>query len=168
MHSGLILFRNLFVDRGEVTYSENNQILYSLNCMIMKTFFAQLFSILIFCLIITSCNNENENPVLVGEWILIEQLADPGDGSGTFQPVNSSKTLEFYSDSTIVCNGQMCQLSTESSPQTNGTYSPTFHTITPENCPVSFFPLTYEMQGQYLILNYPCIEACREKYEQVD
>ena len=38
---------------------------------------------------------EEETDDLRNKWKLIEVLADPGDGSGTFQPVESDKTISF-------------------------------------------------------------------------
>ena len=37
----------------------------------------------------------------LGTWRLIEVRADPGDGSGTFQPVISSKTVTFETNGTM-------------------------------------------------------------------
>jgi hypothetical protein len=45
---------------------------------------------------LSACNTENQNEGLVSKWHLIEQLMDPGDGSGTFQPVTSDKTISFF------------------------------------------------------------------------
>ena len=132
-----------------------------------KTFtFVLAFSVI--GVVFTSCNTEEETPTPLSQWQLIELLADPGDGSGTFQPVTSNKIIGFYDDSTLICNGNLCQLGGESTPTTSGTYSLTDSTISPTGCPVSIFPLTFEMEGDNLILNYPCIEACREKYVQID
>lgn len=38
---------------------------------------------------------------LEGMWQLTAVLADPGDGSGTYQPVSSQKTLTFCMDGTF-------------------------------------------------------------------
>lgn len=111
-----------------------------------------------------SCKKE-ESPDLVNSWKLIEVLADPGDGSGTFQPVSSSKIVSFYANGTVTSNGQLCTMSIESNNSSEGTYAEAEMAITPENCGIAPFVISYEFEGSNLILNYPCFEACREKYE---
>ncbi|MGB5943589.1 MAG: hypothetical protein WBG71_11970 [Leeuwenhoekiella sp.] len=62
----------------------------------MKT--SPLYFLLTF--VFFSCS-ENESQLqqtgagspLFGKWHLSQQLSDPGDGSGTFQPIDSDKTL---------------------------------------------------------------------------
>jgi len=102
--------------------------------------------------------------VLVGKWQLIQLLADPGDGSGVFTAVNSTKTISFFSDSTFQSTGPMCQMSMAGDQFTSGTYSPKFNTITPIGCNASSLKISYIIKDDYLIVYYPCIEACAEKY----
>lgn len=117
----------------------------------------------------SSCKKEEDgNPDLQHSWKLIAVLADPGDGSGTFQAVSSDKTVSFFLDGTVSSNGSICTMGTEVGTGSTGTYSVADSTINVDGCPVAHFPLTFEMQGANLILNYPCIEACREKYEPID
>jgi len=124
-----------------------------------------LFLFVFTALTFGSCN---QNPELVSKWKLIEQLADPGDGSGVFMPVTSNKTIEFFEDGTISSNGDLCLMSTESGNGSSGTYSETDHVVTPDDCGNYGFSITYELDSTNLILNYPCDEPCREKYESVD
>ena len=105
---------------------------------------------------------------LVSKWALIEILADPGDGSGQFQPVSSDKTVEFFQDGTVTSNGSICTMGTESTSGSSGTYSEVDMTIDVVDCTGGHIPLSYEMDGSFLILNYACIEPCREKYEQTN
>lgn len=130
----------------------------------MRKYF-YLFLVATFSL--SSCNTE-EDPELINEWHLIEMLADPGDGSGTFQPVTSDKTILFFEDGTVTSNGSICFMGTETASGSTGTYSEANMTIDVDDCIGGHVPLNYEMDGAFLILNYPCIEACREKYELVN
>ncbi len=132
----------------------------------MKSRYILLFSALV--LVFASCKKESEDPTLINTWKLIEVLADPGDGSGTFQPVTSDKTISFFADGTVTSNANLCQMSTDTGMGSAGTYSETELSITPDNCGVSAFVMTYELTGANLILSYPCFEACREKYVVVD
>ena len=125
-------------------------------------------NVILFVIVLISCVSCKKNPELVSKWHLLEQLADPGDGSGVFVSVTSEKTIEFFEDGTVESNGSLCQMSAESGNGSSGTYSESEQVITPDSCGINGFPTTYELVNSNLILNYPCIEACREKYEQVD
>lgn len=114
-------------------------------------------------LLFSSCKKE-ESPELVNSWKLIEILADPGDGSGTFQPVTSDKVVSFYADGTVTSNASICTMETQIGNGSSGTYSSVDSTITVNGCATTGFPLTFEMSGANLILNYPCFEPCKEKY----
>ncbi len=119
----------------------------------------------LFSLSVFSCSKQGENKIdsaLTGLWGLTEILADPGDGSGTFQGVSSSKTLDFHADGTLTSNGDICTLSIESLSSSGGTYSLADSTITSSNCAGSAFRFT--KTGTTLIVSYPCIEPCRVKY----
>ncbi len=121
----------------------------------------------LFTLLIVSCENNpaNTGTELVGKWKLVEILTDPGDGSGTFHPVKSNKTVEFHSDGTITSNGSLCVVSVQADNPSAGTYSLTDSTIISEGC-MNDFPLKthFRQQGSVLIISYLCIEPCREKY----
>lgn len=113
-----------------------------------------------------SCNkNEEElapDSSLAGTWKLTEVLADPGDGSGTFQPVSSNKNIVFISDNKVTSNGAICDMSIESNSSTTASYSEANSTI---NCQNS--TIMYELNANSLILSYPCIEGCQAKYIKV-
>lgn len=137
----------------------------------MNTFkfqFRHTILLLFLVLAFSACTKDKENSGLVNTWKLIEVLADPGDGSGTFQPVSSDKTLSFYEDGSVTCNGQLCSMGIAVDNGSSGTYSESEMSITPANCGFAAYVIYYEFEGSNLILNHPCIEACREKYELVD
>lgn len=116
-------------------------------------------------------NAETNGGSLVGKWRLVEYLADPGDGSGTWQkvPAEFVETIEFRADGSFVAesaNGLSTgdafdrykmldgnRLEMRFRPGTNQAAS---HTWTYEN-PT---PTT-------LTLHYGCIEACGGKYVAV-
>ena len=102
-----------------------NRAIYHLLYITVKTHIMKKFiSLLMTLSILVSCsddeNNPAENPELISKWKHIETLIDPGDGSGTFQPVESDLTMEFYSDSTVTTNEPLCSNSVLSE---SGTYS---------------------------------------------
>ena len=120
-------------------------------------------------LILLSCNRNDDNvPVeLLAKWLLIEQYADPGDGSGDFVSVSSSKTIEFYANRTVISNGSLCIMDINSDEESTGTYNDSENSITPEGCRFTGFGISYEIEVRYLIVNYPCIEACRQKFRKI-
>lgn len=131
--------------------------------MKMKTLYL-LFGIL---LISAGCG-KGKHPVpsgIIGEWLLVEELIDPGDGSGTFQPVSSDKKIEFFGNGTFEANGEMCSMTNQSSSAYDGTYDTSTETFSPNNC-MSMAPLSYSysVSGNTLILTYPCFEPCQQKY----
>lgn len=116
--------------------------------------------------IIFSCSKEEEKeklPTTENTYQLIEVLADPGDGSGAFQSVTSSKSLVLKSDGTISSNGQICDMSSSSTTPTSGTYSLMDSTITTSSCT----DLPFEINGNILIISYPCIEPCKAKFKEI-
>lgn len=117
--------------------------------------------------ILYSCNNDdddNSNIELTGNWKLIEILADPGDGSGTFSALQSDKIITFENGGIITSNGNLCDMSINSDNQTSGTYSNSEMTFNSTDCNNPDYDFTFEQSGNVLIINYPCIEACQAKY----
>ena len=119
-----------------------------------------------------SCSNDDDsNPApltIIGQWELIEQLIDPGDGSGTFNSVNSDKTMEFFSDSSYVSNGPTCTITAQSGQTSGGTYNTADKKIFPDNCTTINGAISYELNGDELILHYICIEPCSQKFSRKD
>jgi hypothetical protein len=130
--------------------------------------------LLILLTLFSACNSDddtnetvvtNNNPI-VGQWKLTEQLLDPGDGSGTFMPIISNKTIEFYMDGTVISNGNLCTPGTNTVIGTVGTFNEN-QFITSSACATSL-GVEYELlTNTSLLISYPCIEACQEKYIKI-
>lgn len=138
---------------------------------------------LIFVTLLLGCKSDDgitsENSDLIGKWQLIEQLVDPGDGSGTFQPVESNRTIEFFANGTVEINGELCFTSVEIGETERGTYTLISDAttdiahdgeISPNKCQMNFsnkvnFDITME---NHLILWYACIEGCGQKFAKVN
>lgn len=132
----------------------------------MKNFISLLTAIAV----LYACNQDDDSGSdtnLVGTWKLIENLADPGDGSGTFNPVNSNKTITFNSDGTFTSNGYICDLSIESDQSTSGTYLASNATFRSDDCFDPDYEYHFEQSGVILFITYPCIEACQAKYQKI-
>ncbi len=120
--------------------------------------------------LLSSCNSDDDsspNTDLVGEWKLIEVLADPGDGSGTFSAVESNKIIRFHQDGTVSSNGTICSMSIEANNPTSGTYSLINSTINSLDCNNPDYNYQFEHDGNILIVIYPCIEPCQAKYRKI-
>lgn len=119
--------------------------------------------------IIVSCNNDDDNTPdadIVGDWKLIEMLSDPGDGSGSFNEVDSDFVISFVDDGTFTANGDFCNMLDVSGSPSTGIYSETESTITPEFCEGSIpnWNYSFVINGDKLIIYFPCIEPCAAKY----
>jgi len=125
--------------------------------------------VLLFVLIsiLSSCNNDdNTNSFetkLVGVWKLAEVLDDPGDGSGTFEKVDSEKTLEFRKDGIVTSNGMISTTSIESNRPSSLRYSVTESVIFSEG----FSSMKFELIDSYLVLDGLCVEKCKSKYIKI-
>lgn len=115
-------------------------------------------------LIITGCVKSsplNLNNTLVGKWILTEYLADPGDGSGKWQPAdpNNPSFLELTSDGRAVSNGgtfgvyDRYQVLNDSTLQFNSSSSS------------DQVNMRYKFAPGSLDIYPPCIEKCGFKYK---
>ena len=127
--------------------------------------------ILLTGLILSACNKDNvrvENVELLGKWKLIEQLSDPGDGSGVFKSVESEKTIEFMDDGTVVSNGTLCTMTIEKGQESVGTYAIGDGYIIPEGCDYSELKVFFELKDKNLILGYLCFEGCGQKFVKLN
>lgn len=122
---------------------------------------------------ITSCSTTANSPDLnldkeeiTGKWQLTASLADPGDGSGTWQPVENGRTLEFTSKGLVKSSTSFC-----SGEDINETSYDNTEKIISTDCGENTFELKYELKDGDLYV-YPhsprCIEACGSKYEKVE
>ena len=123
------------------------------------------FAILVILSLFTSCK-KNKRDSLTGTWELKEVLMDPGNGSGVFTAVSSDKNLVFNTNGNVNSNGIICDMSIESNTSTSGTYSENDSTIISATC--QNLIIKYEVSGDTLILNYPCFEVCKAKYNRVN
>lgn len=133
----------------------------------------KLFSLLFIIVLLSSCtNNETqEEPQLIGVWKLVEQLVDPGDGSGTFKKIESNKTIEFLANGTVVSNGSLCDMNINSEYETIGEYFTSENYLMPNNENECNFPdlkISFEFQNSNLILWFPCIEGCGQKFKKIE
>ena len=110
-------------------------------------------------------------PNLEGTWQLTEVLADPGDGSGTYQPVESDKTIAFFADGTFEASEDMCTRGRNEDLKSIGTYSLNDSSLTVTNCDFGVnqdeWKLKFSLDAGCLYLSIPCIEPCGEKYERI-
>lgn len=125
----------------------------------------KLLLLLTVTIIFISCDNDDDNTTvstsIVGNWELVAMLADPGDGSGVFQPA-SGKSLQFTDQGVVNCNVSFC-FGSLTQATTTGTYDSTTTTIDVDNCTG-----TYVLNGNTLEVSHFCIEPCGERYVRVN
>jgi hypothetical protein len=125
----------------------------------MKKLF--LFATVLFSVAACERTTPVGNNSLIGKWKLSESLADPGDGSGTWQladPLHPSH-LEFKNDGTL-----------SFSPY--DIYNSDRYQVTSDSTMVFFrgsesFNMRYNFSKTILSLYAPCIEACGSRYTAV-
>lgn len=123
----------------------------------MKSKYLYLFGFLIF----TIACEKGEDMRIIGEYKLMEAYVDPGDGNGYFTPVQSDKILTFYSNGTVMCNGNMCVPTLSTDNPTSGEYSMERLVILSDDCSST---LRFQSFGDEIIVEYTCIESCDHKY----
>ena len=130
-----------------------------------KTFFTLIVVILFF-----SCSDDDHDcpdNEFVGSWKLIEVLADPGDGSGTFLPIESTRTLTFKNNGIISTNTSLCNPYSDEI-RTSGTYDileKKIHT----NCEgTNIATIFFRMENEHLILDFFSLEGYSQKFERVE
>lgn len=117
-----------------------------------------------------SCSNNNfdESKIeLVGSWKLIEVLADPGNGGGTFQAVNSNKTIEFKNDGIVMTNTSLCEPHSDEIIR-SGSYSLSDGIITTNCQNPNIATISFELVNQFLILDFISNEGYSQKFQKVD
>lgn len=133
----------------------------------MKSFFLFFFLLAVF--LFSSCEKSQEAATpLSGTWQLVEVLTDPGDGSGTFESVTSDRSIVFGEDGAYTANGDLCLFGQDTATDSDGIFWTDDQNVEPNSC-ISQAPrsgITYEFSGEDLILSYPCIEPCQQKYRK--
>ena len=127
-------------------------------------------ALLMVSIMLLSCSSDDiDSSHIIGKWKLIQVLADPGDGSGTFVDVESSKTITFLSDGMFSSNGNLCFFSSITPVTTEGAFSIEKEEIYPNTCATfAQVILDYKTENRALNVYYQCIEACAEKYVKIE
>lgn len=135
--------------------------------MKMRFFVLVIFSMLLSCEQDNSHNSETNE--FIGKWKMTETLIDPGDGSGTYAPVSGEYFLEFFTDGTVDSNYMLCTLSGTNTGSYTSTYFAEEQYIQSQTCNANQdFQISFQMEGENLILNYPCVEACLVKFIKIN
>lgn len=120
--------------------------------------------------VLFSCNNDEQNnseTELIGNWKLIGVLADSGNGSGTFQTVTSDKTIEFKKNGTVITNTSLCNPYSEEI-ISSGNFSLDTNTITTNCQNPNIATINFELENQFLILNFISNEGYSQKFQKIN
>jgi hypothetical protein len=109
-----------------------------------------------------SCSKENQDEgEIISKWELIEELYDPGDGSGVFEEVDYFESVEFLSDSKVNISTSWC-------------YGATVKTVSYDETAKTIYldcqqdvTWSYELRDDNLFLYPNCVESCVKKYKSL-
>lgn len=111
----------------------------------------------------TDKSANKDNVSLIGKWILIEQLTDPGDGSGKWSQANSNAYIIFKNDSFF--ENYKDNLYYNNIPFESIKYSlPSDSTITFIDSNGVKYLRYYKINIDTLTIMGGCYEACSSKY----
>uniref|UniRef100_UPI0037DC77FD lipocalin family protein n=1 Tax=Zhouia sp. PK063 TaxID=3373602 RepID=UPI0037DC77FD len=124
--------------------------------------------ILVVCFAIISCsdNDDTTNTSIYGTYKLVATYMDPGDGSGTYEPVSSNKTITFKEDGTVTSNGDLCTMTIDTDVASSGTFSLVDSTYTSSSCSNPEYAYPFEVSGNTVIVHFSCFEGCGFKYKK--
>jgi len=134
----------------------------------------RLIKYLLLCLIIFSCSDDNgrksESSDILGKWKLTQTLFDPGDGSGVYVDVeaNDNREIEFTNNGNVISNYSLCLDNPTTGTSFTAPYFADEDYILPNNCFPDGFNIEYQIQGESLILSYPCVEGCLFKFVRIE
>ncbi|MEP1096105.1 MAG: hypothetical protein ABJG78_13405 [Cyclobacteriaceae bacterium] len=133
---------------------------------------SSLFLILGIMAIVSSCEEDSVDPSeLLGTWKLSEVLADPGDGSGIFQPTKENYKITFLPDGKLwMDQGLFCTASLKLFTGSNGSYDTAKSVIVSHECATDEFTPEYDYElnaANELIVHLPCIEPCANKFIKI-
>lgn len=107
----------------------------------------------------------------VGQWKLVAEYLDPGDGSGDYQGVDSDRELTINDDGTFISNKNLCEPFGENSAPSTGMWSDTTSVswatgeLVADDCEVRAYWQLID-DGCTLQLSYLCIEGCGQRFER--
>ncbi|MBO9612576.1 MAG: hypothetical protein J7619_07780 [Dyadobacter sp.] len=142
-----------------------------------------LLSLMLLWTVIVACKNDTADPVddgakramkenngLVGKWKIVEYLADPGDGSGTYQAVTDdvAHIIEFKENGEFVEKKAQGQSSVPLFNAYKVLDDKRIELIPIDKTAPSHIWYYSDLSTSKLTLGYGCIEACSGKYIAVE
>jgi len=137
-----------------------------------------LLSLMLLCTVM-ACKNETADPIddtakramkenngLIGKWKLVEYLADPGDGSGTYREVTAdvAHTIEFKENGEFIEKKGQGQSSVPLFNAYKVLDDKRIELIPIDKTAPSHIWYYSDLSTSKLTLGYGCIEACSGKY----
>jgi len=113
-----------------------------------------------------SCSSTKISTIL-GTWKLTEQRLDIGDGNSAFNAIESGKTITFLPNGSLTSNGAICYMTQIPETPSSGVYDTITKTLTSKECPNTALKIRYEIKGGFLIISYPCMEPCQQKFVKI-
>lgn len=102
----------------------------------------------------------------VGEWRLVATI-EKENSHGRFENVDSNKKISIQSNGTVVSNGNLCQLSTETVKSMHGKLTKDGKYYVLSGCRFNH-KIWYSLEDGDLVVYYSCLGQCVERYERVN
>ena len=121
-----------------------------------------------------ACQGDADGELLgnsaVGVWQLTETLADPGDGSGQFRPAEDPYFILISGGNTFVAGVDLCPNFGNPGSGSSGRVDPVNSQLVLDDCSGADgaeWALNYTVNRNEMILWFPCIEPCANKFKRV-
>lgn len=140
----------------------------------------RILAITLLAKVFTSCK-EDPNPcagfgfecaaTVESHWELIEIYSDPGNGSGSFNEVESERTITIFQNGDFISKGSLYILDVTNTQIHTGEieYTSSDNKLVVSDC--SWHDVTklpFSIDGDEMIVDFSCYEGCKHKYKRVD
>lgn len=140
----------------------------------------KILALIILSFVFVSCK-EDPNPcsgygfectaAVESHWELVEIYSNIGSGPGSFNPIESERTITIFENGDFISKGSMCSLDATNTEIQTGEIE---HTTTESKMVFSACngtnetdELTFTVDGDEMIVEFTCFEGCAHKYKRV-
>lgn len=140
----------------------------------------KIFALIVLVLFFTGCQDD-PNPcagygvecaaTVESHWELVEVYSDPGNGGGSFNAVDSDRTITIFENGDFISRGSLCTFDISNTEIQTGEieYSSTDSKLVVSDCGWNdLAKLSFRINGDEMIVDFVCFEGCSHKYKRVD
>lgn len=143
----------------------------------------KIFALIVLVLFFTGCQDD-PNPcagygvecaaTVESHWELVEVYSDPGNGGGSFNAVDSDRTITIFENGDFISKGSLCTFDINNTEIQTGEIeygnSDTKFVFTDctSNGNNQISERIFTIDGDEMIVDFVCFEGCSHKYKRVD